>query len=122
MKLSKGEELLMNILWEKEKAFMKDILDTYPEPKPAVTTVATLLKRMVDKGVVGYETYGNSREYFPLIKKADYFSTHIKGLIKSYFGNSVSQFASFFTAEADLSKEELEELKRMVDKQLKDRE
>lgn len=101
---------------------MKDILDTYPDPKPAVTTVATLLKRMVDKGVVGYETYGNSREYFPLIKKADYFSTHIKGLIKSYFGNSVSQFASFFTAEADLSKEELEELKRMVDKQLKDRE
>ncbi|TCN63740.1 BlaI/MecI/CopY family transcriptional regulator [Acetobacteroides hydrogenigenes] len=121
MKLTKSEEQLMNIIWEKEKAFMKDILEAIPEPKPAATTVATLLKRMVDKGFVGFNTYGNSREYYPLVQKSDYFSKHIKGLIKSYFGNSVSQFASFFTAEANLSKDELEELKRIVDEQLKDK-
>jgi predicted transcriptional regulator len=121
MKLTKTEELLMNIIWEKEKVFMKDILEILPEPKPAATTVATLLKRMADKGFVGFEVYGNSREYRPLVQKKDYFSKHIKGLIKSYFGNSVSQFASFFTAEANLSKKELEELKKIVDEQLKNK-
>ncbi|WP_320054571.1 BlaI/MecI/CopY family transcriptional regulator [uncultured Acetobacteroides sp.] len=121
MKLTKSEEQLMNIIWEKETAFMKDILEAAPEPKPAATTVATLLKRMVDKGFVGFNTYGNSREYYPLVKKSDYFSKHIKGLIKSYFNNSASQFASFFTAEANLSKDELEDLKRIVDEQLKDK-
>lgn len=121
MKLTKSEEQLMNIIWEREKAFMKDILDDSPEPKPAATTVATLLKRMVDKGFVGFTIYGNSREYYPLVNKPDYFSKHIKGLIKSYFNNSASQFASFFTAEANLTKEELEELKRIVDEQLKDK-
>lgn len=122
MKLTKTEEQLMNILWEKEKAFMKDILEAYQEPKPAATTVATLLKRMIDKGFVGFETYGNSREYHPLVPKSDYFSTHVKGLIRTYFGNSVSQFASFFTSETNLSKKELEELKRIVDEQLKNKE
>lgn len=122
MRLSKSEEMLMNIIWEKEKAFMKDILDAYKEPKPAATTVATMLKRITDKGFVGFTTFGNSREYYPIVKKSDYFSKHVKGLIKTYFGDSVSQFASFFTAEANLSKEELEELKRIVDNQLKNKE
>ena len=122
MRLSKSEEMLMNIIWEKEKAFMKDILDAYKDPKPAATTVATMLKRITDKGFVGFTTFGNSREYYPIVKKSDYFSKHVKGLIKTYFGDSVSQFASFFTAEANLSKEELEELKRIVDNQLKNKE
>ena len=78
MKLTKTEEQLMNIIWEKEKVFMKDILEILPEPKPAATTVATLLKRMADKGFVGFEVYGNSREYRPLVQKKDYFSKHIK--------------------------------------------
>lgn len=69
MQLSKSEEELMNILWRQKRAFMKDLLDAYPEPKPATTTVATLLKRMTDKGFVGYNSLGRSREYYPLVKK-----------------------------------------------------
>jgi predicted transcriptional regulator len=65
MKLSETEEKL-EYLWQKEKAFMKDLLEAYPDPKPATTTVATLLKRMIDKGFVAYREYGNSREYYPL--------------------------------------------------------
>ena len=76
MQLTKTEEDLMNHLWVLEKAFMKDLLDAYPYPKPATTTIATLLKRMTDKGFVGYNLYGNSREYYPLVKKKDYFSKH----------------------------------------------
>lgn len=121
MQLTKTEEELMNHLWKLEKAFMKDLLDAYPEPKPAATTVATLLKRMTDKKFVDYTLYGKSREYYPLVKKKDYFSKHVNTLIKTFFNDSASQFASFFTKETDLSKEELEDLKKIIDKELKNK-
>ncbi len=119
MKLSKSEEELMNMLWERKKAFMKDLLDAYPEPKPATTTVATLLKRMADKGFIGYTEYGRSREYRPLVKKKDYFAKHVNALIKNFFNDSPGQFASFFAQEANLSKGELKELKKLIDKEIK---
>lgn len=118
MDLSQSEEELMQYLWKREKAFMKDLLDEYPEPKPAPTTVATLLKRMTEKGFVDYEQMGRSRQYYPLVRKSDYFSKHVNGLIKKFFNDSASQFASFFTTETDLSEAELEELKSLVEKEI----
>lgn len=119
MQLTKTEEQLMQLLWKLEKAFMKDLLDLFPDPKPASTTVATLLKRMIDKGFVGYKEYGKSREYFPQIAKSDYFSKQMNGMIKNFFNNSASQFASFFTKETDMSAAELEELKKIIDSEIK---
>jgi predicted transcriptional regulator len=121
MKLSKTEETVMNHLWKLEKGFMKDILDAFNEPKPATTTVATLLKRMTDKGFIAYKSHGKSREYFPLVKKQDYFSKHVNGLIKHFFNDSASQFASFFTKETNLTKEELEHLKSIIDQEIKNK-
>lgn len=118
MQLSNAEEQLMEHLWKLEKAFMKDLLEAYPEPKPATTTVATLLKRMIDKKFVAYNEFGNSREYYPLVKKTDYFSKHVKGLISNFFNNSASQFASFFTTETNLSASELEDLKKIIDSEI----
>ena len=119
MSLSNAEEQLMQILWKLEKAFMKDLIDAYPEPKPATTTIATLLKRMQDKGFVDYVQYGRSREYFPLVKKNSYFSKQVNGMIKNFFNDSAAQVASFFTQETDLSQKELEELKKLIDERLK---
>ena len=119
MQLSNSEEQLMQHLWKLEKAFMKDLLEAFPEPKPASTTVATLLKRMTDKKFVGYKEIGNAREYYPLVKKTDYFSKHVNGLIKNFFNDSASQFASYFTTQTDLSTSELEELQKIIDVQLK---
>lgn len=109
----------MEVIWSKEKVFLKDLIDSYPEPKPATTTIATLLKRMQDKGFVGYTLFGNSRQYHPLVKKADYFSKHVKGIIRDYFGNSALQFASFFTTTSNLTTSELEDLKKIVDEEIK---
>ncbi|OAB79904.1 BlaI/MecI/CopY family transcriptional regulator [Cochleicola gelatinilyticus] len=119
MKLSKSEEELMNHLWRMEKAVMKDLIEAYPNPKPAGTTIATLLKRMQDKNFVDYKKLGRSREYFPLVKKDAYFSKHVNGLIKNFFNDSASQFASFFTKETDLTKKELEDLKKLIDSEIK---
>jgi BlaI family transcriptional regulator, penicillinase repressor len=118
MHLTNAEEQVMKLLWRLDKAFIRNLLNEFPDPKPAPTTVLTLLKRMMDKGFVSYKQYGNSREYYPLIKKSDYFSDHINGLIKDFFNNSTSQFASFFTNETEMSKTELKELRDLVDKKL----
>jgi len=118
MQLTNAEEQLMEHLWKLEKAFMKDLLEAYPDPKPATTTVATLLKRMIDKKFVAYNEFGNSREYYPLVKKTTYFSKHVNGLISNFFNNSASQFASFFTTETNLSASELEDLKKIIDSEI----
>ena len=122
MQLSKSEEQLMEYIWQHEEIFMKDLLEILPEPKPAQTTIATLLKRMQEKGFVGYKTFGNSRQYYPIIKKDDYFSKHVNGIIQDFFGNSALQFASFFTANTNLSASELEDLKKIIEDQIKQKE
>jgi predicted transcriptional regulator len=119
MKLSKTEEEVMQHIWRLENAFMKDILEAYEEPKPATTTIATLLKRIRDKGFIDYETFGKARKYYPLVSKSDYFGTHFRGLLQNFFGNSASRFASFFTQSTDLSKEELEALRAVIDEEIK---
>lgn len=121
MKLPKAEEELMQILWQQEPAFMKDLIEAYPEPRPASTTVATLLKRMQDKKFVDYKQFGRSRQYFSLVKRKDYSSKQVNGLIKNFFNDSASQFASFFTKEANLSKEELEDLRSLIEKEIENK-
>jgi predicted transcriptional regulator len=121
MQLSNAEEQLMQLLWKQEKAFMKDLITAYPDPKPATTTIATLLKRMQDKNFVDYTQIGRSREYFPLVKKKDYFAKQVNGMIKNFFNDSASQFASFFTQETDLNEKELQDLRKIIDEQLKNK-
>lgn len=117
-KLTETEMILMEILWQREKVFMKDILEDYTDPKPASTTIATLLKRMQNKDLVGYKLYGNSREYFPKVKKEDYFQGEMTSMIDRFFNSSVSQFASFFTSNSKLSQKQLKELRDIIDKEI----
>ncbi|MCE7995094.1 MAG: BlaI/MecI/CopY family transcriptional regulator [Roseivirga sp.] len=121
MNLPKSEEQLMQILWQKEKAFMKDITEAYPEPKPKATTIATLLKRLLTKEAIGFTQFGNVRQYYPILKKEDYFSSHFNGMIKNFFDDSIPQFASFFTSNKNMTEEQLLELKRVVEEQIKAR-
>lgn len=118
MKLTPTEEELMNHLWKLKRAFMKDLLESYSEPKPATTTISTLLTRMQEKNFVGYDTAGKLREYYPLVSKESYFSKHLNGLIKNFFNDSPAQFASFFTKKTELTQEELLQLKEIIDDQL----
>jgi len=121
MNLPKSEEQLMQYLWQIGPSFMKDLIEAYPDPKPASTTIATLLKRLQDKGVIGFKKYGNVREYYPILKKDEYFSKHFSGVIKNFFNDSVSQFASFFASEKNLTDDQLEELQKIVEAQVNKR-
>ena len=119
-KLTVAEKDLMEIIWQKKAAFMKDIMQEYPEPKPATTTIATLLKRMQNKDLIGYKTYGNSREYFPKVSKEVYFKEEMTSMIDKFFNSSASQFASFFTSNTKMSQTELKELRDLIDQKIED--
>jgi predicted transcriptional regulator len=117
--LSKSEEKIMKILWKQKGAFMKDILDAIPEPKPAKSTVATLLKRMTEKEMIHYEQIGNSRKYIPAVAKKNYFSKRFDEFKNTFFNNSSTQFASFFTKDTNLSISELEAIQKLIDEEIK---
>ncbi|WP_424963402.1 BlaI/MecI/CopY family transcriptional regulator [Ekhidna sp.] len=119
--LTKAEEQLMQILWGLEKAYLKDIVESYPEPAPAYTTISTVVNVLVKKGFIGFETHGKSREYFPLISKEKYTRQSMNGLMSSFFDNSAKKFASFFASQEELSVEELKAIRKLIDEQISQR-
>lgn len=121
IELTKAEEQVMQYLWSIKKGFLKDVVEQYPEPKPAYTTVSTVVRVLVKKGAIGFTTYGKVNEYYPLIKKKDYTKRFMKTMVKNFFDNSQQQFASFFTKESDLTVSELEDLKALIDQQISEK-
>jgi BlaI family transcriptional regulator, penicillinase repressor len=116
--LTKAEEQLMQYLWDLEKGFLKDIIERFPQPRPAYTTVSTVIRVLVKKGFIGFRTYGKVNEYYPLISKPRYFQNRIKPLITNYLSGSPETFASFFNNNK-LSLTELEEIRQLIDEKIR---
>ena len=119
--LTKAEEQVMQLLWKQEKAFVKDLIELIPEPKPAYNTVSTIVRILEKKGFVGYEAFGKTHRYFPLISKKEYTRKYLKTFMKGYFSNSFKEMVSFFAREDNMSIEDLEELMKEVGKDLEDK-
>lgn len=113
--LTKAEEQVMQVLWELEKAFVKDIVAHLPEPKPAYNTVSTIVRILEKKEFVGHEAFGKSHAYHPLISKPDYSNAAMNRLVTNYFGGSFKQMVSFFVKENDLSLEDMDALMRAIE-------
>ena len=116
--LTKAEEQIMQELWTLEKAFVKEIIDKLPEPKPAYNTVSTIIRILEKKGFVDHYAYGKTHQYFPLISKTVYTKSYFKNFLSGYFGNSFQEMVSFFAKEDKMSLSELEELIKEVGKDL----
>lgn len=108
--LTKAEEQIMQLLWEQEKAFVKDIVEQMPHPKPAYNTVSTIIRILEKKGFVGYTAYGKTHEYFPLVSRKDYTRTYMKNFMRNYFSGSFQEMVSFFAKEDNMSLSDLDEL------------
>jgi BlaI family transcriptional regulator, penicillinase repressor len=116
--LTKAEEQVMQYLWKIEKGFVKDIVEQFPEPRPAYTTITTVIRVLVNKGFIGFHTYGKVNEYYPLVSKLEYSKLYFNRVVRNYFSDSYQKFASFFAKENDLSLSELEEIKEIVENQI----
>ena len=116
--LTKAEAQVMFCIWELEKSFLKDIVEAFPEPRPAYTTISTVIRVLVKKGYVGFHTYGKVHEYYPLVSRKDYFRNHVKSIINNHFDGSVVSFASFFTGDDAVDLGELEEIKQLIDQKI----
>ena len=115
--LTKAEEQVMQALLQLEMAFLRDIVDAMPKPKPHQNTVATLLKILVEKEFVAIEVFGRQHRYSPIVAKEDYSGKRIKQLAKNYFEGSFSNVVSYLVKENNISVEELETLLKQIKKQ-----
>lgn len=117
-RLTKAEEQIMQILWDIEKGFVKDIIEYLLDPKPAYNTVSTIVRILEKKGFVSHNALGNSHEYYPTISKKDYTEAYLNSIIKDYFSDSFKEMVSFFTRDKDMGIEELEEIRKMINQEI----
>jgi len=111
-KLTKAEEQIMQMFWEKGRALVSDLIQDMPEPKPAHSSVSTIVRILERKGFLDHKAYGRTHEYFPVIDKKEYSKFSIRKLVSGYFGGSFNELVSFLVKEEDLTISELEEIKK----------
>ncbi|MEP5339613.1 MAG: BlaI/MecI/CopY family transcriptional regulator [Algibacter sp.] len=115
-KLTNKEEEIMHILWNLEKAFVKDVLAEIKEDKPHYNTLSTIIRNLEDKGYVSYKAYGKTHQYFPIVSKETYRKSFMNTAINSYFNNSYKNMVSFFAKEEKISVDELKEIIKLIEK------
>ena len=118
--LTRAEEQIMQVLWQLEKGFVKDVLDVLPEPKPAYNTVSTIIRILETKGFVNHNAFGKSHEYYPIVSKEEYKNFAADKLLTGYFDNSVNRILSFFVKKEKINLQEADEIMKLIEK-LKDK-
>lgn len=113
-KLAKREEQIMQVFWDLQKAFIRDIIPLLPDPKPHYNSVATIVKILEEKGFLDHEIVGNIYQYFPVISREDYQKHAMKDLVSQYFDNSYPRMLAYFAKEQNLSEEELNEIVNLI--------
>jgi predicted transcriptional regulator len=119
--ITKAQEDILKALWEIREGAVSDVLDKLHEPKPAYNTVATVIKVLQKKGYVSHKTYGKTHVYFAVVSKRDYAQHLLRDTFKGLFNGSLNQMVSSFVKSKDISIQELEELKEMLEKEIKNK-
>ncbi len=117
--LTKAEEQIMQILWDLKEGTVKQVVEEFEEPKPAYTTVATVLKVLEKKEFVAHKPLGNTYLFYPTLSKKEYAGDQFSFLLKNYFGGSFPKMATFFAKENNLDISELEAMIKMAEDELK---
>lgn len=114
-KLTNKEEEIMQILWKLEKAFVKEVLAEITEEQPHYNTLSTIIRNLEEKGFVSHNAYGNTHQYYPIVKMEDYRKRFMNTAIDTYFDSSYKNMVSFFAKEEKISAEELREILAMIE-------
>jgi BlaI family penicillinase repressor len=114
-KLTLQEEEAMLAVWQIGKGFIKDFMDTLPEPKPPYTTLASTIKNLEKKGYLKSERFANANRYSPAVKELDYKKKFMKGFVENYFQNSYKDLVAFFAKDNKISADELKEIINLIE-------
>jgi BlaI family penicillinase repressor len=114
-KLTNKEEEIMQILWKLEKAFVKEVLAEITEEQPHYNTLSTIIRNLEEKGFVSHNAFGNTHQYYPIVKMEDYRKRFMNTAIDTYFDSSYKNMVSFFAQEEKISAEELREILAMIE-------
>lgn len=106
----------MQILWKLRKAFVKEVMAEIIEDQPHYNTLSTIIRNLEEKGFVSHNAYGNTHQYFPVVKIEDYRKRFMNTAIDTYFDSSYKNMVSFFAKEEKISAEELREILAMIEK------
>lgn len=110
MKLTKSEEEIMQFFWDYGPSKVSEIQDRMPEPKPALTTISTIVRILEGKRVLGHTKEGRGYRYHALLTREKYRSTSLKSLLSRYFNGKPEALVSHLVNEEILDTERLEEL------------
>ncbi len=110
LKLTHREEQIMRILWKLKKAFVKEIIEELPDPKPPYNTVSSIVRKLEKEGHIAYESFGKTHRYYPTLAESEFKKTTLKSIIKNYFQGSPQALLSYFIEEEELSQEEIKNL------------
>ncbi|MEI9922069.1 MAG: BlaI/MecI/CopY family transcriptional regulator [Bacteroidota bacterium] len=113
--LTRAEDQVMQVLWTLGKAFVKDIIEKMPSPKPAYNTVSTIVRILETKGFIDHKAYGKTHEYFPLVSRQKYTQFYLNNMVKGYFNGSITSLVSFFANENSMKANELDELMKKLE-------
>jgi len=116
--LTKAEDQIMQILWHLKTAFVKDVIEKLPNPKPAYNTVSTIIRILEKKGFVSFKAYGKTHEYYPIINKDEYSNYYLNSFMGRYFKGSFQDLVSFFAKENKMNVTEMEAMMKRVEKDL----
>lgn len=108
--LNNKEEIVMKILWKLQRAFLKEITELYPKPKPPVTTIASIVKKLEQRGFVEHRTIGKTHQYIPTLKQDEYKKSQLRSLVHNYFSGSFEELVSFFYQDENVDIEELNKI------------
>ncbi|TDO19606.1 BlaI/MecI/CopY family transcriptional regulator [Pedobacter duraquae] len=115
--LTKAEERVMQVLWTLKKCFVKDIIEALPDdPKPPYNTISSVVRLLEKKGYIDYKAYGKTYEYFPIVSKGAYRKASFKKILSGYFDNSPESLFSFMVKEKQLSPEDINKIKDIINK------
>ena len=114
-KLTNKEEEIMHILWKLEKAFVKEVMADITEEQPHYNTLSTIIRNLEEKGFVAHNAFGNTHQYYPIVKKEDYRKKFMNTAIDNYFNSSYKNMVSFFAKEEKISADELREILNMIE-------
>ena len=114
--LTPKEEELMQFLWEHGPISISKLVELYPDPRPHVNTISTVMRRLEAKGFVGHHDMSGTFHYFAKVKKEYFRNRSFGNFIKNYFGGSYFGAVSALVADEKISRSELEELLRLVEK------